>query len=232
MTLTRRDWLIPAGLITLGLVPALAGVVRVAELARGAAVTPENARFVAAPLPVLIHIPAVILYSILGAFQFSPGLRRQRRGWHRAAGRVLVPAGIVVALSGLWMARFYPWPPGDGLIVYAERLVVGTAMLASIAVSLDAIRRRDFAAHGDWMTRAYAIGLGAGTQVFTHLPWLLLAPGKPGELARGIMMGAGWLINVVAAEWIIRRRSTRARPSAASDGRGRHRVADARTVTP
>jgi hypothetical protein len=27
------------------------------------------------------------------------------------------------------------------------------------------------------MTRAYAIGLGAGTQVLTHLPWFVLADG-------------------------------------------------------
>jgi hypothetical protein len=61
------------------------------------------------------------------------------------------------------------------------------------------------------MIRAYAIGLGAGTQVLTHLPWFLLAEGKPGEGPRAVMMGAGWLINVIVAEWIIRRRV--ARPS-------------------
>jgi len=64
------------------------------------------------------------------------------------------------------------------------------------------------------MTRAYAIGLGAGTQVLTHLPWFVLVGGKPGELPRGVMMGAGWVINVVVAEWIIRkpRRSITHRP--------------------
>jgi hypothetical protein len=54
------------------------------------------------------------------------------------------------------------------------------------------------------MTRAYAIGLGAGTQVLTHLPWFILI-GKPGESARAVLMGAGWVINVLVAEWIIRR---------------------------
>jgi hypothetical protein len=62
------------------------------------------------------------------------------------------------------------------------------------------------------MMRAYALGLGAGTQVLTHLPWFLLVDGKPGELPRAVMMGAGWAINVVVAEWIIRNRT--ARPSA------------------
>lgn len=205
MHMTKKDWLIPAGLIALSLVPAAAGTVRVLQLAGTASVTPENARFFASPLPVLLHIPAAILYSIVGAFQFSPGLRRRHRGWHRASGRVLAPLGLVVALSGLWMAHFYLWPAGDGQLLYLERLVFGTAMVFSIGLAIDAVRRRDFQSHGAWMTRAYAIGLGAGTQVFTHLPWFLLVDGKPGELPRGVMMGAGWVINVLVAEWVIRR---------------------------
>jgi uncharacterized membrane protein len=205
MKTTKQDWLIPAGLIALSLVPAIAGSVRLAQMTNEANLTPENARFFASPLPVLLHIPAAILYSIGGAFQFSPGFRRRFRGWHRASGRALIPLGLVVALSGLWMAHFYPWPQGDGQAVYLERLIVGTAMVMSIALGVDAIRRRDFASHGDWMTRAYALGLGAGTHVLTHLPWFILTDVRPGETARAVMLGAGWAINILVAEWAIRR---------------------------
>jgi len=211
MKSTKADWLIPAGLIALSLVPAVMGTVRLTQLAGGAEITPENARFFAAPLPVVLHIPAVIVYSILGAFQFSAGFRRRHRGWHRAAGKILVPCGLLAALSGLWMAHFYPWPAGDGQAVYAERLVFGSAMVVSIILAVRAIGRRDFVSHGEWMTRAYAIGLGAGTQVLTHIPWFVLVGFKPDELPRAVMMGAGWVINVVFAEWIIRKRH--ARPS-------------------
>jgi len=207
MNSTKSDWLIPAALIALSLVPAIAGTVRLTQLAGGATISPENARFFAAPLPVLLHIPAVILFSMLGAFQFSPGFRRRRNGWHRAAGRILIPCGLVAALSGLWMAHFYPWPPGDGQLLYVERLVFGSAMVLSIALSAFAIKRRDFVSHGQWMLRAYAIGLGAGTQVLTHLPWFLLVGSKPSALPRGVLMGVGWVINVVVAEWIIRNRT-------------------------
>ena len=205
MKSTRSDWLIPAGLIALSLVPAIAGTLRLAQLASGAAVTAENARFFASPLPVVLHIPAVIVYCILGAFQFAPGFRRRRRGWHRAAGRILAPCGLLAALSGLWMAQFYPWPPGDGQVVYMERLVFGSAMVVSIVLALLAIRRRDYGSHGAWMIRGYAIGLGAGTQVLTHLPWFVLVGAHPGESPRAVMMGAGWVINVLVAEWIIRK---------------------------
>jgi hypothetical protein len=201
----RSEWRVPVLLVLLSLVPALAGTARLAELARGAEITPANARFFAMPLPVVLHILAVIPFSIVGAFQFSPAFRRRRRGWHRAAGRLLAPCGLVAALTGLWMARFYPWPPGDGQVLYLERLVVGSAMVVSIVLALLAVRRRDFTSHGAWMIRGYALGMGAGTQVLTHLPWFVLVDRHPGELPRALMMGAGWAINVVIAEWIIRR---------------------------
>jgi uncharacterized membrane protein len=217
MKSTRADWLVPSGLITLSLVPALAGTIRLMQLASGAAVTPENARFFAMPLPVMLHVPSVIVYCMLGALQFSPGFRHTHRAWHRASGRILIPCGLLAALSGLWMTQFYSWPAGDGVILYAERLVVGSAMVLAIVLGIRAIVRRDFAAHGEWMMRAYALGIGAGTQALTHLPWFILVGPKPGELPRAVMMGAGWAINIVVAEWIIRRAPARYIPWPASE---------------
>src|SRR6185436_18460824 len=90
------------------------------------------------------------------------------------------------------------------------RLVFGSAMVMSMVLGVDAIRRRNFAAHGDWMIRAYAIGMGAGTQVLTHLPFFILV-GKPNEATLALLMGAGWVINLVVAEWVIRTGSSRQR---------------------
>lgn len=204
----KADWLIAAGLIALVFVPIMAGVARLVQLIGGAEITLENARFFASPLPVVLHIVSVSLYSVLGALQFVPSFRHRRLNWHRAVGRLLVVCGLTAVLSGLWMTQFYPWPEGDGEILYGLRLVFGSAMLVSLLLGAFAIRQRKFMAHGDWMLRAYAIGLGAGTQVFTHVPWFLLF-GVPNELTRAFLMGAGWVINLVVAEWIIRQRQTR-----------------------
>jgi uncharacterized membrane protein len=206
----RSDWLVPAGLVVLSLVPAAAGTARLNALASGTGITPENARFFAMPLPIVLHILAAIPFSILGALQFSRGFRRRYRTWHRVTGRVLGLCGLVVALSGIWMTLVYPWPAGDGAILYLLRLIFGFAMAVSIVLGVDAVvRRRDFDAHGAWMMRGYAIGMGAGTQVLTHLPWFILV-GRPGELSRTILMGAGWVINLLVAEWVIRREPSRA----------------------
>jgi len=202
---TAAAWLVPAALILLSLIPIAGGAFRLTQLAGGAAVTPANARFFASPLPVVLHIVSVTLFAILGAFQFVPSLRQRRRSWHRIAGRLLIPCGLIAALSGLWMTLFYPWPKGDGVILYGFRLLFGSAMFISIILSIVAIRRRDFARHGDWMLRGYAIGLGAGTQALTLMVGGMLA-GPPNELLRALLMGAGWVINLAVAEWIVRKR--------------------------
>lgn len=201
-SVSASDWLIPTGLILLSLIPVIAGSVRLTELSVSADITPDNARFFASPIPVVLHIISVTLYSILGAFQFSRGLRQWKPKWHRRVGWLLVPSGLISALSGLWMSQFYALPAIDGEILYGLRLIFGWGMVASIVFAVLAIRRLKFAEHGAWMIRAYAIGLGAGTQVFTHLPWFLFSDGID-ELSRAIAMGAGWVINLIIAEWII-----------------------------
>lgn len=204
----RREWLAPAGLIALTLVPMIAGASRLTELTTGATVTADNARFFDSPVPVVAHIVGSSVFLLLGALQFAPSLRRRR--WHRISGRVLVPAGIISALSGMWMAVAYDLPANSGVALMLMRLVLGAAMGAGILLAVVAIRRHDVPTHSAWMTRAYAIGLGAGTQVLTLAPWAALV-GPPDELANTLLMGLGWAVNLAVAEVVIRRRARRAR---------------------
>lgn len=203
----RAGWLVPAGLILLTLIPILAGAARVTELAGSPVITEANARFVVSPIPVLVHIVSATLFSLLGAFQFVPGLRR-RHSWHRLAGRVLVPAGAAVALSGIAMVLLSEHAPGDGIAVSVLRLVFGAVMLASLALGVRAIIRRDFRAHGAWMTRAYAIAVAAGTQAILLIPQSVIF-GKYEETSRAVAMGAAWVLNLAIAEFVIRRRTAR-----------------------
>ncbi|MEU9833486.1 DUF2306 domain-containing protein [Streptosporangium sp. NPDC048047] len=198
-------WMVPTGLIMLSAIPVVAGALRLGELAGGPTGDPADARFFAAPLPVVAHIIGASLYGIVGAFQFARRFRRRRPAWHRMAGRVLIVCGLVTALSGLWMTVFYPRPEGDGDLLAAFRLVFGTAMAVSIVLGFAAVRRRDLRRHRAWMTRAYAIGVAAGTQAFTQLPWMLLV-GPLTETPRALLVAAGWFINLAVAEWVIRRR--------------------------
>lgn len=214
MTTPRREWLIPVGLVALSLVPMLAGSIRLAELAGDPEVTPDNARFVTMPLPVVVHIVSASVFCLLGAFQFHPGLRRRRPRWHRLAGRVVAPAGVAAALSGLWMASFADLPATDGPLLEVFRLLFGTAMVASLVLGVVAIRRRDVVTHSAWMTRGYAIGQGAGTQALVLAPFLVA--GATSQTGRALLMALAWVINLAVAEWVIRRRRLTGRRTARS----------------
>ncbi len=202
--MTRRtDRWVPVGLLALAAVPVLAGTARLVEVSGGPTLIPSDPRFAASPVPVVVHVALAIAYSVIGAFQFSAGIRRRHPGWHRRAGRVLVALGLAVALSALWMTLAFPQKEGTGDLLYAFRLLFGSGMAASIVLGLAAVRGRDIPRHRAWMTRAYALAMGAGTQAFTvGFGQALLGSG----VARhDLLMGAGWAINLAVAELLLRR---------------------------
>jgi hypothetical protein len=104
------------------------------------------------------------------------------------------------------MTLAYAAQPGTGDLLYAFRLIVGSAMIACLVLGFTAVRRRDISAHRAWMTRAYALGLGAGTQILTE--GLGHAIFGTSVLAGDLAKGAGWAINLAVAEWVIRRSRT------------------------
>jgi hypothetical protein len=79
--------------------------------------------------------------------------------------------------------------------------------LANIILGFTAIRRGNVASDQAWMTRAYALALGAGTQVFTQ--GIGSALFGTNELTTDLGLGAGWAINLAVAEYVIRRRRNR-----------------------
>jgi uncharacterized membrane protein len=198
---------IPLALVALVLIPLVAGSMRLVEIAGGPHMLPANPRIDSVPAPMVAHIVAAAVYALFGAFQFPARLRRRHPDWHRRSGRVQVGTGLVVAASGLWMTLFYSGAPGGDLL-WAVRLLVGSAMATSLVLGFTAIRRRDIAAHRAWMIRAYALAVGAGTQTFTQ------GFGKAlfgtGDLSIALAMTTGWLINLAVAEWVIRRPAARA----------------------
>jgi uncharacterized membrane protein len=210
MSTRTSTWRVPIALVALGTIPVLAGSLRLIDLSTGSAVLPANAHFSASPLPVVLHIVSAIVFAMLGAFQFAAGLRRRHRSWHRRGGRIVMVAGLGVGMSALWLNQFYPRAEGNRELIYPLRVVFGVAMVVTIALGYRAAGRRDFAAHRVWMIRSYAIGIVAGTQVFT------LGVGAAilghGDVTIALLLVSAWAINLTVAEWAIRKRRRRRTP--------------------
>jgi uncharacterized membrane protein len=203
MRIRERSWPVPVVLVALSAIPLAAGTLRLIQLAGGPPVIPADHRFAGFPLPLVVHIVGATTYALVGILQFVPRFRRRHLAWHRRAGRVLAVAGLLVAISALWLTLFYQAQPGTGDLLYVFRLVFGSAMAACLVRGFTAIRRRDIAAHRAWMIRAYAIGLAAGTQAFTE--GFGGAVFGTGVLAGDLAKGAGWVINLAVAEWALHR---------------------------
>jgi uncharacterized membrane protein len=204
-SLPRPSWKLLFALLMLSAVPVVAGLARLSGLAAGGDPTPENARFLAAPTPVVLHVVSASLFCVLGAFQFDGSLRQRVPQLHRLAGRAAASGGLVAALTGVWMASTYDIP-GDlqGPLLYGVRIGVGFAMALALGVAVQAALRRRIHQHSAWMVRAYALGQGAGTQVLILLPVTVVA-GAPTLLFRDVLMSAAWGLNLAIAEWVIRR---------------------------
>lgn len=207
MNTRASTWRVPIALVALGTIPVIAGTLRLLDLSTGSTLMPPNPRFSATPLPVAIHIVNAIVFALFGAFQFSARLRRTHPTWHRRTGRIVMVAGLGVALSALWLNQFFPRAGASRELLYPLRVVFGVAMVVTITLGFLAARRRDFVSHRGWMIRSYAIGIVAGTQAFT------LGVGGAifghGAMTTAMLFAAAWAINLVVAEWAIRKRPRR-----------------------
>ena len=208
-TSPRLGLRVPIALVALSVIPVFAGIARLVQLSGGPQIIPEDSRFTSSPVAVVMHVVCSITYALFGAMQFAPGFRRRHPGWHRRAGRVLVVAGLGVAVSALWLTLFYPRKENSGDLLYFLRLAFASGMVTCLVLGVTAIRRRDVAAHRAWMIRGYALGLGAGTQAFTEgFGGALFGTSA---LALDASRGIAWIINLAIAEWAIRQPRRRSR---------------------
>ena len=122
-------------------------------------------------------------------------------------------ASLIVA-SALWLTVAYATASAGGLILAGFRLAVAATMAVAIGIGLAAAMGRDIPRHRAWMIRAYALGLGAATQMLVLMVAGMVAHGTPDDLNRALLMGLAWGINLMVAEWAIRhgRQGDRQRP--------------------
>lgn len=204
LEMSRRNWSVPLALVALSGIPLVAGTFRLVQLGGGPEMIPADARFGTFPVALVVHILGSAAYALVGVLQVVPGFRRRHWDWHRRAGRALTAAGLLVVGSALWMTLGYAQKPGTGDLLQLFRLTFGSGMAISLVLGVRAIQRRDVRTHRAWMIRAYAIGLAAGSQVFTEgIGGALFGTGV---LAADLQKGAGWVVNLAVAEWVIRRR--------------------------
>ncbi len=201
----------------MALAPVMTGVVVLASMYSGAlnelTEPTDVVRRASYPIALIGHIIGGSAMLLLGFLQFSTKLRVRYPHWHRMVGRVLVAAGMYFAASGIWM-NFSANAQKDGALYNFAQNTMACALIGVLALGIYAIRNGNVAQHRNWMTRAYAITLGTATQTVMLLPVFLIYGDVKGLLFDLVAVW-GWVLNLLMAEYLLRRNSWQKRAASA-----------------
>jgi uncharacterized membrane protein YozB (DUF420 family) len=153
-------------------------------------------------LPLFIHVTGAMVYYPLAAIQMLQGVRKRYPNWHRRAGKVALYAGLASAISCTWITFVHP--DARGPILYFGRVIFGPLWALFLILGILAIRRRNVPSHRDWMIRAFAVSMPAGTLVFIFLPLFLFMGHISETLDESIQSGA-WFLHLGIVEYLIRK---------------------------
>ena len=191
-----------AALYFFTLLGTILALVQVAQIPLDA--LPEDGRRLsAAPVWHFMHVLGGATFGILGPIQFSRVLIRKYGLLHRIMGRVFVMAGVMISLSSLGL--FWHFPGAYSVAVSSGRLLFGIALGVALAIAMQAILKRDFTRHRNWMIRAYAIGIGATAVTMVFFPIYVITGKPPMGLAADIVFLGSWTACIVFAECLVRR---------------------------
>jgi uncharacterized membrane protein len=152
------------------------------------------------PTLSIIHMITGILFLVLAPLQFWPKFRARYRSFHRCSGRVLMPAGLTAGVTGIMLAVMLPGFGGFSTLL--SSWFFGILIIYCFLRSFWLAYKRKINSHREWIIRAFAIGLGVGTQrllIFITIPVQVVTF----EEMFGPLFWLGTVINIMMAEYWI-----------------------------
>lgn len=147
-----------------------------------------------------LHITGGMLAVISGPLQFVKAFRKRFMPAHRVLGKIYL-AGILFLAgpTGLFMA-FYA---EGGTFSVIGFLFMAFSWLITTWLAYESIRKRDIAAHRNWMIRSFALTLAAVT-LRTWVPLTTYWLGIDTEMIVEWSAWFSWIPNLIVAELLIR----------------------------
>jgi Predicted membrane protein (DUF2306) len=160
--------------------------------------------------------PLFVLHALSGAVALVAGslqlrlatrLLRGRRALHRRIGQTYLWAAWITSLSSLGVAAFFD------VTIAAKAMFATTSLLwfATTTVGFLRIRQGRVRQHREWMLRSFALALFFVTG--SLWPPILAATALPQAIGYPLALFLSWSLNLLAAEWWIRRTKPNARQS-------------------
>jgi Predicted membrane protein (DUF2306) len=192
-----------------------------------------------------LHIAGGMVAMIAGLFQFVGALRNSYPTVHRAMGYAYLVAVLVAGSAGLWLSPDTATFATDGLTegkafdlssiglspaflgygpsstylpsqffpVVLAFATLSIAWLLTSALAFVCARQRRFDLHRAWMMRSYSLTFAAVTVRLIGLPLLVLTRNPVVAVTCTFW---SWILNLMVAEWLIRRTAPRERDLASA----------------
>ncbi|GAB3974903.1 DUF2306 domain-containing protein [Actinoallomurus acanthiterrae] len=163
---------------------------------------------------LVAHVFTAFIALVLGPLQFVPAIRT-RGQVHRTIGRLYLLAGVLPsAVAAVPVALL-----SGRLITQIGLTIPAVLWFVTGVLAYRAARRHDYIRHQNWMTRNYALTFLAVTSrilvpllLLAQIPFTATSAGSIGDNAPSMIpigQALGWMVNLVAAEVLIRRRRSR-----------------------
>ena len=151
------------------------------------------------------HISTSLIVLVLGVFQFSKSILRKYPIWHRLAGKIYVILILFASgISGFIMAIY----ANGGFWAKICFVILSVLWMYFTLQAYMQIRKRNIRQHKNFMIRSYALTLSAITlRLYAmFLPALFHLRGQDAYV---LIAWAGWIPNLLFAEYLISRNKTR-----------------------
>jgi len=164
-----------------------------------------------------LHAVGSAIALAVGPLLFSARLQARHLRWHRRLGKLYIVSIAVGGGSGIYLA----FEALGGVMSQAGFLALDILWLATTYLGYKRIRQKRIEQHREWMLRSYALtfagvtmrfwvaSLGVLTiplENFSQFEWLLDDFNRVYRLDAWLC----WVPNLIFAEWLIRRRRSRA----------------------
>jgi uncharacterized membrane protein len=163
-----------------------------------------------APPLFVLHALSGTVALLAGALQLRLATRllRNRRQVHRRIGQTYLWAAWITSLSSLGVAAFF-----NNVSIAAKAMFATASLLwfATTTVAFLHIRQGRVRQHREWMLRSFSLAFFFVTG--SLWPPILAATALPQAIGYPLALFLSWSLNLLAAEWWIRRTKPNARQS-------------------
>src|SRR5262245_25750200 len=154
------------------------------------------------------HTTLAAVVTLGGALQLIPRIRARAIAVHRWNGRVFMLAGVVAALTGLYMnwVRHANSGPVNSYGVSLNAVLI----LLCVAMAWRAVRAGDIDRHRRWALRAFMVMNGVFLKRLASFGWGMLAPGSNVPVMEYVFEFGSYLIPLAILELYLRAKTSRA----------------------